>query len=453
MGRNLVIFSDCCWQRTEYRSKKRQVPSNISLAQLSLTPAGQNGREQIGFPVLSKKPLPKYRLLARRLFGAGLKKEIFDAYSFLATTYQPGDQIYMLGAGLGAFNLRRLVDMIDRVGLLLPEDIEGLADAFEYSQIPVEALDTPAAVEIFNKLKKRNVRIKFLGCLDTIGSYGLPTPGLNKISQSWMMLHDHKINSNVDAAYQALALDENRSRFRPGVWTGAQSPEITAVQQVWFAGSHENTVGGRRDSGLSDIALNWLLCRAEEQGLHIDHELLSEHSTPDPTGNISKSKWQIAAAPFSVHKARYRPVGQSSPGFSDIPHAEPEKLHETILIRQETVKKYSPHQLASLKTGAIPVFSEQAETSENRRRHKRHSGDWPAVLIDDEETKINVSLFDYSQTGARVLVSGNPPSGTTFLLKSSLTFIDGLKSRVVWAKDGFIGLKFSIPLTVEQISL
>lgn len=452
MGRNLVIFSDCCWQRTEYRSKKRLVPSNIWLAQISLASICQNGREQISFPALSNVPAPKYKQLARQLFGTGLKKEIFDAYSFLVHTYKPGDLIYMIGAGLGAFNLRRLVDMIDRVGLLLPEDIGDLADAFEYSQIPIEALDTPAAREISEKLNGRKIEIKFLGCLDTIGSYGLPTPGLNKISQSWMMLHDHKINSNVESAYQALALDEKRSRFRPGLWTGVQSPYIQAVEQVWFAGSHENTVGGRRDSGLSDIALNWLLHRAEDRGLQIDHDILGEYSAPDPTGKISKSKWRLLIAPLRLRKARHRPVGQSSFGFTDIAGAEPEKLHETILIRQETLKKYSPHQLASLQTGAIPVFSEKTQSLQNRRSHKRFSGDWPAVLIDDD-TKTSVSLVDYSRTGAKIWAAGNPPSGSTFLLKSSLMFADGLKSRVVWAKDGFIGLKFKAPLTAEQITI
>ncbi|USG59819.1 DUF2235 domain-containing protein [Sneathiella marina] len=451
MGRNLVIFSDCCWQRTEYRSKKRQVPSNISLAQQSLAPISRNGREQLGYPALSDASSSKVKRLARRLFGAGLKAEIFDAYSFLAHTYKPDDQIYMFGAGLGAFNLRRLVDMIDRVGLLLPEDIAGLADAFEYSQIPVEALDTPAAQNISDRLDGRKIEINFLGCLDTIGSYGLPTPGLNKISQSWMMLHDHKINSNVSAAYQALALDEKRSRFRPGIWTGAQSPEIQAVEQVWFAGSHENTVGGRRDSGLSDIALNWLLRRAEYHGLQIDHNILDEFSAPDPGGKISNSKWRLLTAPLSLRKARYRPVGQSSPGFADISCAEPEKLHETVLVRQKTVKKYSPHQLASLQAGAIPVFSEREEAIQNRRLHQRFSGNWPAILIDDEG-KTSVSLIDYSQTGARIWAAGSALSGTTYLLKSSLKFMNGLKSRVIWAKDGFIGLKFDVPLSAEHIA-
>ncbi|MEH6526360.1 MAG: DUF2235 domain-containing protein [Sneathiella sp.] len=452
MGRNLVIFSDCCWQRTEYRSKKRRVPSNIALAQISLAPLCQNGREQISFPDLSNSPSPKYKQLTRRLFGAGLKTEIFDAYSFLIHTYQPGDHIYMFGAGLGAFNLRRLVDMIDRVGLLRPDDIDKIADAFEYSQIPIEALDTPAARDIAGKLNGREVTIKFLGCWDTIGSYGLPTPGLNKISQSWMLLHDHKISNNVEAAYQALALDEKRSRFRPGLWNGVQSPAIQAVEQVWFAGSHENTVGGCRDSGLSDIALNWLLGRAEEHGLQMDHEILEENSAPDPNGKISNNTWSLLAAPFSLRKARYRPVGQSSFGFADITGAEPEKLHEAVLIRKKNVKKYKPHQLASLQAGAIPVFSDSNEPMRNRRQHERHSGNWPAVLIEND-MKTSVSLVDYSQTGARIWVAGNPPAGTAFLLKSSLIFVDGTKSRIIWAKDGFFGLQFNVPLTLEQIAI
>lgn len=452
MGRNLVIFSDCCWQRTEYRSKKRRVPTNASLAQTCLTLISPDSVEQISFPPIAAGPPSKFRQLTRQLCGAGLRSEIFNAYSFLVHTYLPGDKIFFIGAGLGAFNLRRLADMIDRVGLLDPENIEDLADAFEYSQIPIEALDTPAAQQISDKLNGRHISIDFLGCWDTIGSYGLPTPGLNRISQSWMMLHDHKVNSNVKAAYQALALDEARPRFRPGLWTGSQALEKQIVEQVWFAGSHENIVGGRRDSGLSDIALIWLLQRAEEHGLGIDHEKLDENAAADPKGKISKTKWAYLTAPLALRKARYRPVGQTSLGFTDKTGAEPEKLHETILIRRQAVKNYLPHQLASLPEGAIPIFAKKTKDMENRRIHERFAGDWAAVLVDDD-SQTSVSLVDYSLTGARIWVAGTPPEGNTFVLKSSMKFLDDLRSRVVWVKDGFLGLEFATPLTAEQITV
>jgi T6SS, Phospholipase effector Tle1-like, catalytic domain/PilZ domain len=451
MGRNLVIFSDCCWQPTEYRSKKRRVPSNVSLAQICLTPASQDSIEQISFPDIASSPASKFRQLARRLFGAGLRTEILDAYTFLVNNYLPGDKIFFVGAGLGAFNLRRLADMIDRVGLLEPENINDLAEVFEYSQIPIEALDTPAAQMIFEKLKGRRISIDFLGCWDTIGSYGLPTPGLNRISQSWMMLHDHKINRNVKAAYQALALDEPRRRFQPGLWTGSQSPDKQIVEQVWFCGSHENIVGGLRDSGLSDIALIWLLQRAEEHGLGIDHEKLEENTAADPKGKVSKTKWSYFATPLALRGARYRPVGQTSLGFAENAVSAAEKLHETVLTRQQVVKNYAPHQLASLPDGAIPVFAEKTKDIENRRQHERIFGDWAATLVNDD-TQISVSLVDYSRSGARIWVAGTPPTGASFILKSSMKFLDNVKSHVVWAKDGYLGLKFAAPLKAEQVT-
>ncbi|CAN0489397.1 unnamed protein product, partial [Discosporangium mesarthrocarpum] len=289
--------------------------------------------------------------------------------------------------------------------------------------------DSPGAKSLAEHLPSQPVRIRFLGCWDTVGSHGLPLPGLHGISQSWMTFHDHKINANVDSAFQALALDERRSRFKPGLWAGVHSGATTAVEQVWFPGSHENIVGGRRDSRLSDIALRWMLDRAAEQGLHIDLEKLEEMSAPDIMGNIAMYRRKVFGVRVPFKKMFNRPIGLSGKEFP--PEYEPEKLHESVLKRRELDKKYRPRQLASLSDSDIPVYREQMNPTANKRRHARTKIDWPGYIITNE-TKMNVSLVDYSRSGAKVWYQGKLPKGTELVLQSSRAFSDGLKSRVVW---------------------
>ena len=39
------------------------------------------------------------------------------------------------------------------------------------------------------------------------------------------------------------------------------------VEQVWFAGVHSNVGGGYPRTGLSDVALQWMLTKAQAHGL------------------------------------------------------------------------------------------------------------------------------------------------------------------------------------------
>jgi uncharacterized protein (DUF2235 family) len=56
--------------------------------------------------------------------GVGLNRQIKRAYRFLACGYQPGDRIMLMGYSRGAYAVRSLAGMIDRVGLLRPTHID-----------------------------------------------------------------------------------------------------------------------------------------------------------------------------------------------------------------------------------------------------------------------------------------------------------------------------------------
>lgn len=447
MARKLVVLSDGSWIAPQFRSRNRRVPGNATLAFHSIAESNEADEEQLRhLHDLDAKPAIHKRLM-QRTFGVGMKAEIFNNYKFLSQNYRgEQDEIYLFGAGLGACNIRRLTDLLDKVGILPPDQLHLLPEAYEYSQIPEEALDTPGARSLAEHLPSQPVQIRFLGCWDTVGSQGLPLPGLHRVSQSWMTFHDHKLNANVESAFQALALDERRSRFKPGLWTGVHSPTTKAVEQVWFPGSHENIVGGRRDSRLSDISLRWMLDRAAEQGLHIDIGKLDEMTTPDVLGKIAMNRRKVFGVRIPFKKQFNRPVGLTGKGFP--PEFEAEKLHESVLKRRELDKKYRPRQLASLSDSDIPVYREHMDAMSNKRRHPRVKVDWPGFIITNE-TKMNVSLVDYSRSGAKVWVQGKLPKGTELVLQSSRAFSEGLKSRVVWVQDNFLGLEFVNPLPAE----
>jgi uncharacterized protein (DUF2235 family) len=67
----------------------------------------------------------------------------------------------------------------------------------------------------------------------------------------------------VPYARQALSIDENRQIFVPEIWDESEeSPEAKArgrIKQVWFPGVHSDTGGGYSETGLSDLALEWMI--------------------------------------------------------------------------------------------------------------------------------------------------------------------------------------------------
>jgi Uncharacterized alpha/beta hydrolase domain (DUF2235) len=51
-------------------------------------------------------------------FGIGVKRNVLNLYKFLCRNYQDGDKIYAFGFSRGAFTIRVLVGLINRIGLV-----------------------------------------------------------------------------------------------------------------------------------------------------------------------------------------------------------------------------------------------------------------------------------------------------------------------------------------------
>ena len=113
----------------------------------------------------------------------------------------------------------------------------------------------------------------FIGVWDTVRSLGIPIGGRDWEIEIWPhRFHDHDLNEFVAYAYHALSIDDEREAFHPTIWNEPTKAELTAqrtgqppkqkFEQVWFAGVHCDVGGGYKESGLSDVTLEWMIDRA-----------------------------------------------------------------------------------------------------------------------------------------------------------------------------------------------
>jgi hypothetical protein len=108
----------------------------------------------------------------------------------------------------------------------------------------------------------------------------------------------------VDAAFQALAIDERRAPFEPTVWCKQpDAPPAQQLEQVWFPGVHSDVGGGSEDTALSDITLQWIVERAEDYGLAFDRTVLALNGHPEGRRNESWKGWHRVLFPKPLIRA------------------------------------------------------------------------------------------------------------------------------------------------------
>lgn len=120
---------------------------------------------------------------------------------------------------------------------------------------------------------------------DTVGVLGVPQielVGMNLYDPSHREFSfvDTKVPSNLEYAYQALALDEDRKPYSPTLWESPKSDDrsiLKRLKQCWFPGVHSSVGGGYEDTSISDITIAWMVTQ------------LSRHLAFDP-GYILQQK-------------------------------------------------------------------------------------------------------------------------------------------------------------------
>lgn len=203
--------------------------------------------------------------------GRGINRQIRRAYGWLASHYREGDRIFLFGYSRGAYAVRSLAGVIDRVGLLKREHAteRGVTLAYRHYQNMPESGASHAFSQRFCHVE---APIQMVGVFDTVKALGLRLPLLWMLTDKQHSFHNHQLGTSVRHGFQALAIHETRAVFDPVLW--ACPPDWQGnVQQMWFRGAHGDVGGMIGDHlaarPLANIPLAWMLERAETVGLEL----------------------------------------------------------------------------------------------------------------------------------------------------------------------------------------
>ncbi|KAL8966136.1 MAG: hypothetical protein Q9183_003505, partial [Haloplaca sp. 2 TL-2023] len=224
-------------------NKKLPIPSNITRITHAIKAKSSDGIPQIVFyqggvgtegGIISK--------VIGGATGQGLSDNVREAYAFLANNYSNGDEIFLIGFSRGAFTARSVAGLIGGAGLLTKSGLPDLGEVYRdfqhrrdpdyepaYPDVPFPrkpSANDPRYRETLERegLTRLGIKVKVVGVFDTVGSLGIPRIGLlerfrlQSMSTKEFLFYDTNLDNHIENAYQALALDENRSAFRPAVW-------------------------------------------------------------------------------------------------------------------------------------------------------------------------------------------------------------------------------------------
>ncbi|MEU2032627.1 DUF2235 domain-containing protein [Nocardia amamiensis] len=365
MSKSLVVCCDGTWN-----SPDQQSPTNVTKISLAIAPTDHSGREQRTFYHLGVGT-NRWERMRGGAFGFGLSRDVRDTYRFLVQNFDPGDQLFFFGFSRGAFTARSTAGFVRNCGILRREHYDRVDEAYGLYRSK-SSKTHPRGIEatLFRRSYSHETRIRFIGVWDTVGSLGIPLDGLGLvklINRRWEF-HDTKLSRSVDAAFQALAIDEKRGPHRPALWTPQEdSPEGQRVEQVWFAGVHSDVGGGYPTHEISDIPLLWMVDRARGCGLAFRPDAFTHRASggADPSTNDEMMGVRTAVHPDplgELHESRkgaYRmiPPFVRSLGVSDEAH---EYVASSAVERRKEKQDYRPPALDAYLDGKpriMPVES------------------------------------------------------------------------------------------------
>ena len=262
-------------------SLRRGCETNIGLTYRLLMEQSSTAHQTVYY-----EPGIQWRGLSRMhevMAGIGLNRQIKRAYLFLARNYQPGDQIVLMGYSRGAYAVRSLAGLIDKMGLLRAAQItpDTLDRIYEMYRCAPRSLGARAL-----RLSRchEKVTISFLGVYDTVAALGLRWPLLWRLFPPPHPYHSHGLGPATKIARHALALHETRDTYKPVMWdTTHEQASSGTVEQLWFRGTHGD-VGGQLDGQvasrpLANVPLVWMLEQAEAAGLSLPYHWRARYLT------------------------------------------------------------------------------------------------------------------------------------------------------------------------------
>ena len=319
--KRLVVCCDGTWNRPDQLSGGVVSPTNVSKLAIGVAKVDSGGTRQLLYyhhGVGTKR----FERIRGGALGLGLSRNVRDCYRFLVENYEPGDQLYFFGFSRGAFTARSTVGLVRKAGILRPEHVGRIKDAYRlYRETGDKGHPNGIESRIFRRMySDEEPDIHFVGVWDTVGSLGIP--GLRgRLANKLWGFHDTALSSHVRFAYHALAIDEQRGPFQPTLWQQQAHAERQTLEQVWFTGVHSDVGGGYPEPGLAEITLSWMARRAQASGLAVEPEHFKRVS-----GQIDPEQRQLGAqiAPDPVG-----PIHNSRKGFYRLLPRSPRNLIDT----------------------------------------------------------------------------------------------------------------------------
>jgi uncharacterized protein (DUF2235 family) len=253
-------------------------------------------------------------------FGYGLAQDIRDAYVFLMDRYRAGDRLFLFGFSRGAYTVRAVAALLHMYGLIRPGN-EALVPyairmlmGLQRSRPEDRGASFALAREFKEAMSAAECKPWFVGVWDTVSSVGWV--------ENPLKLPYVTNNPDIEIGRHAVAIDERRAFFRNHLWwppSDASAPRGPKdVQQVWFPGVHCDVGGGypEKESGLSKVALEWMLDEAAANGLLVDEGKRqavlgrgrdSRAVAPDPRAGAHESLkgfWNLAEFAWKKHYDR-----------------------------------------------------------------------------------------------------------------------------------------------------
>lgn len=321
MGRNIVV---CCdGTANEFAENKTNVIKLYSVLdqnrekQITYYHPGLGTMEPAGALTSFSR---KFTKLLGMAVGFGLSNDIREAYVFLMREFREGDRLYLFGFSRGAYTVRSLASLLRMYGLIRAgnEPLVPYAIRMMMGIKRAEKRNNKAASEAYFRLAQEfkstmcsiQCQPHFVGVWDTVNSVGWV--------ENPLKLPYTANNPDIAIGRHAVAIDERRAFFRTNLWNashGAGDIGPKNVKQVWFPGVHCDVGGGyaEAESGLSKLALDWMLQEAKAAGLFVlpdkEAEVLGvsgkgDFVLPNPQADAHESLkglWNIAEFIWKKH--------------------------------------------------------------------------------------------------------------------------------------------------------
>jgi uncharacterized protein (DUF2235 family) len=334
MSKNVAFFADGTWNHPGETQDGLPADTNVyKMFKMAPTSASQISQYDDG---VGADGSAVDQLLGGAI-GDGLFAKVKQGHAFIAHAYRPGDQIYIFGFSRGAYTTRSLAGMIAICGLPDPARLTDPAvdDAFDAYRTRTNRQPLLDALKEHYGNNQQNVEIAMVGVWDTVGALGIPGDLFEGLDTDLYGFLDTTLHPDVKAAYHALSIDERRAEFVPTLWTPNGS---STLEQVWFTGVHADVGGGYAESGLSDIALSWMVKKAKSKGLLFDAGAFAQTTSVEP-------KHALDAAHDSWTPLWGFPKSRTVPGDAVIANS--------VALRLANLPTYRPANVALTSAGVL----------------------------------------------------------------------------------------------------